>query len=225
MDAISFTALLFVSGAVLTLERRCLGRMALVQPLALTVLVGVYTGQAELGLWLGICLQLFAIIPGNQADWALAGTIAAATMYASNLFGFTLDIGTATATLVIAITIGFGYLARITDRYFARFDGKSISNNCPLVCDDPVRRMSEFVFIRVTRSALLGGVEAIAGTAVTIFAALALEKFFGGRIEPTLFGIVAVPTVGVAAAIGALSGYRVIVLSGVSMAIAWAVML
>ena len=112
-------------GSVLTLERRCLGQMAIVQPLTVCLVAGWLAGN-DVGIWLGISLQLFSTATGQQVDWSLAGVIAAVSIFVATHFEIPMLPGGATANGAAMVAILAGKVSVIIERRYAQIDGERL---------------------------------------------------------------------------------------------------
>ena len=63
VEALIWVGAVFSAGSLLILERRCLGQMAVVQPLVLCLVAGLVTGQQEIAIWLGIVVAPLVLPP------------------------------------------------------------------------------------------------------------------------------------------------------------------
>ena len=224
VEALIWSAAIVAIGGVLVLERRCLGQMALVQPLALCLLAGWYTGDTATAVWLGVSIQLLSMAPGNQADWALAGVICAVAILLGERLGLAFHPAgpAASAVIVVAVLVAIG--ARTAERWLARFDGARLRLHSPWSAARPEAALGSRVRRAVLRNLTIGGLEAAAGSGAALGVMHALDRYAQPGSPWDQICLIAVPTVGVAVAVGALSGFRYVAVTAATMALSWAVL-
>ena len=233
VPALIWSAAVFTVGGLLLLERRCLGQAAVVQPLVLTLLcgwiarelavaAGVEPGPViETALWMGISLQLLSVGQGHNADWALSGIICSAALLVSGELGVALTPGSpATITLVTAAVL-FGMGARIFDKRLARTDcAKQRAANL-WERPDLSQTLERLIHGRLRRGFLVGGVQSLVGVGASmgILVLLARADLHPSPIISDV-GLLAVPTLGAAVALGSLAGFRFVGYAGAGAAAA-----
>lgn len=206
----------FVGGSVLMLERRCLGQMAVVQPLVVCLIAGWLVDNVELGIWLGVSLQLFSLSPLRRFDWALTGVVAALSLILTTRYGMVHRMGCLSSLALLLVAVIVGVLARLLDRRYARIDGEAIRKSPPLMKEDAISAIESHVYKVIARYFVVGGVETVIGTAI------AVAMVFGiGIFEPEIHadrGIFAtlVPILGAAVALSSLAELRFFVWTGIS---------
>lgn len=221
-QALIWAAAAFVAGGAMTLERRCLGQMALVQPLTLCPLAGLIAGQPEAGVWIGVCLQLYSHGHGRDADWALAGCAAALTLLYSPRLGLALGPGDPASLIAVALPLACALGSRLLERRLARTDGAALRLRSPWSAERPARALERLVRRRLARSLALGGLETLVAGGITILGAVAIGHWGGGGAGWRALVAVAVPALGAAVAVSALADQRLVALTGVGLAIAMA---
>jgi hypothetical protein len=203
----------FALGAVLLLERRCLGQIAFVQPLALCLIAGWLAGNEPLGLWLGISLQLFAAGQGPQADWSLAGVVAALAVIVAPRFGVVAAPGDPSSVALFGLAVLTATGARELERRRARLDGAALRASLPWEREDPAAAFDRLIRARVLRGLAVGGAQTVLlGAAAVGIAITAAELTFGGTAR--LVAALAIPTLGGAVLLGALRSERCIGIAG-----------
>jgi hypothetical protein len=208
----------FLGGGLLTLERRCLGQMALAQPLVLCAIAGLLSGQPEAGVWIGICLQLLAHGHARDADWPLAGSGAALALAYSPQLGVTLEPGGPAALIAVVVPVASALAARLAERRQSRSDGEAIRRRSPWDQEQPARALERLIRGRILRGIALGGLETLVVCAISVAGALAVERWGGGGEGWRALVRVALPAIGGAVAIGALADYRLVALAGLGLA-------
>jgi len=184
VEALVAIPVVFFLGALLLLERRCLGQIAFVQPIVLCGLVGFATGNEETGIWIGVSLQLLSVGQGHYADWALAGFAGAAALWISaEVFSLPCAPGTPGSVALVGTAVASGIMARMVELRFARTDGVVVRSRPP-------------------------GVESLVATSIATLAIWG-SSFLGapGTMQETITRL-AVPSIGMAVALGSLAGYR-----------------
>ncbi len=219
VEAVIILAAVFVSGSVLMLERRCLGQMAVVQPLVVCLLAGWLADNVALGIWLGVSLQLFSLSPLRRFDWALTGVVAALALILTTRYGMVHQMGCLSSLALLLVALVVGVLARLLERRYARTDGEAIRKSPPLLEEDAVSAIESHVYKVIARYFVVGGLEPAIGTAI------AVAMVFGiGLLEPEIHaehGIFAplVPILGAAVALSSLAELRFFVWAGISAAV------
>ncbi len=204
-----------LGGGLLMLERRCLGQMAFVQPLVVCSFAGALTGRVELGVWLGVSLQLFSVQPMRNVDWAVAGIAAAATVIVAPHLGLSVGVGSVGACLVIALCVLLGIGSWRLEKVYFRQDRECLTTNPPWTMADPEKEIARIVHSRVLRWFVIGAAETFAGTAVVV-GMLVLFGMAGLSFDrPDALGALAIPILGTAVAIAAAGRLRYVGLAGI----------
>jgi hypothetical protein len=216
-------AVTFVAGGALVLERRCLGQMAIVQPLVVCLLAGWLSGRETTGLWVGISLQLFSTDRSREIDWPLSGVIAAAVVLFSKLLGISFEPGEPGALTVLMASVLAGLASRSMERKYAKADGEQLRSSSPWTSSDPVQAIEKLVRRVVIRWILIGGLEVVIGTSIALFWLFIVSQL--GLKNAYLSSIIAAATLAFAAgvALSSISKKRFVAWAGLSMAISWAV--
>lgn len=217
-QALIWAAGAFLAGGVVNLERRCLGQMALAQPLVLCAVAGLASGQPEAGAWIGICLQLMAHGQGRNADWPLAGSGAALTLLYGPGIGLRLEPGGPGALITLVVPVAAALGAQLIERGLYRRDGAVIRDDAPWDSDRPARALERLVRGRILRGVALGGVETVAVGALTVLGAVAIDGWGGGGDGWRTLVLVSAPAAAAAVALGALASHQLIALTGLSVA-------
>ncbi len=207
---------IFAIGSLFVLERRCLGQMAIVQPLVTCLLAGWVTGNESTGIWLGISLQLFSVTPLRQVNWALSGVVAAATLLLAQKFGITMVVGGKSACSLIIVVILVGMGARALERRYARVDGERMHSLPPWLETDPVQAVESLVHRTLRRWIVVGGLEVIVGTSLALVVTYGVGKIGIDSSVGNTAGAVVVPALGAAIAASSLVGIRFWALTGLS---------
>lgn len=213
-----WVAAAFLAGGVLTLERRCLGQMALAQPLVLCAVAGLAIGQPAAGVWIGICLQLLAHGHARDADWPLAGTGAALALAYGPELDLSFEPGGPGALMAVVVPVAAAIAARRLERRMSRLDGEALRRLPPWDAPQPALALERLIRGRILRGLAIGGLETIAVGAISLLGATAITEWGGGSDAWHSLIQVSVPTVGAAVAIGALADVRLVALTGLALA-------
>lgn len=213
-EALIWPAVAFVAGAVLLMERRCLGQRAFVQPLTLCLAAGLITARLEAAIWLGTTLQMLAAGDSRRANWALAGLASALALLALDGRVGELAPGDPAALGLLIAAVTAGLAARILERRLARIDTES-SVGSVFDAPDPERGLNALIRRRLLRTALYGGIGAVAAGTIAAAAVLALVGLEPPAPLHRIVVAVVVPALGVAAAVGAHSGIRYVGIAGI----------
>ena len=205
-ETLIIATIVFFGGSLLLLERRCLGQISIVQPLVVCAAAGYVSGESELGLWLGISIQFLSVGQSHYANWALVAVVAAMSMIYSQMMGWDVQPGNPHSLIILTLSIGAGFLSQTQERHFARSDsGRNGSGR-----NDEVNLASIEALVkkRILRGLLMGGIEALVGSALVVTSVYFFQNLRGSPLSPiyTIIAIV-VPALGVAIAIGSLSRY------------------
>lgn len=204
---------LFGVGGVIALERRCLGQMALAQPLLLCWLSGWISGQAEAGLWLGTCLQLFSLLPRRGLDWASAGLVAASALYLSPRLGFSIEVGAPTSVVLLLISaISILFTSEI-ERGMSRYHARQLAKVAPWQHEDPRQEVERFVRSALWRWWAVGTEVLALYTAVTLGAAALLSRIPVPSSWTSEIAAVGAPTLAMAVGLGSMARPRLLVWS------------
>jgi mannose/fructose/N-acetylgalactosamine-specific phosphotransferase system component IIC len=213
-------AAVFVIGSVFLLERRCLGQMALVQPLVVCLAAGWFTGNQEVGIWLGVSLQLLSVGPIRSIDWALSGMVAAISVFLAPGYGVPLvGAGGPSALAIAFVAIAFGMVARSIERRYARIDGEMTRGSSPWQQTDPGKAIESHVYRVIRRWFVVGGLQITVGTALALFAAWGVGSDSVQNSTVTRVCAVIVPIIGVAIAVSSFTDYRLLIWTTVSAAL------
>ncbi len=219
-----FTAILVV-GTLLTLERRCLGQMAVVQPLVVCLLAGWLSGLEETGIWMGISLQLFSVTQFRQIDWSFSGVVSAAVLLAAAKLGILLTAGGPGAYLVMIGGLLTGFGSRALDRRYARIDGERQRHNSPWLSDDPARTIELMVRGGIARWLVIGVLQLVVGTGLILIAVLGVGQLCSLGCSSSTICTAAVPTLGAAVAISSLKDKRFLAIACAGAAASFALVL
>jgi hypothetical protein len=220
VEAIIYGLVIFVVGSVLMLERRCLGQMAFVQPLVVCLLAGWFVDNVEMGLWLGVSLQLLSNSPMRRFNWALCGVVGALTLMVAAKQGIGLTVGSPNALALVVVVLWVGAMARILERRYARRDGERIRTASPLLENDAVTAIESHVYRVIVRYFFVGGFQTVIGTGLALLAVVGLASV--GQMPPAMVTIFAVfvPVLGAAVALSSLVEFRFFVWTGISATVA-----
>jgi mannose/fructose/N-acetylgalactosamine-specific phosphotransferase system component IIC len=218
----------FVAGSLLVLERRCLGQRALVQPLALCLLVGWLVDEIQTGLWVGVTLQLLSVTPARTVDWALTGAVGAITIMVASRLDIAIAVGSIEASFLVLIAVLLGMMARLVERVFARVDTVTIMSHSPWQETSPASAVERVVYRAIGRWLIMGGLEVVGGVAVALMGVIGASFVRPPGPWINAASQVALPAFGLAVVVSALAEYRLIALScmsmGLSIVLAWMVL-
>lgn len=214
----------FAAGSFLVLERRCLGQRALVQPLALCLLAGLYIDNVETGLWLGLSLQLLSLAPSRIVDWALVSVIAASGLLVTAKADISIGVGqVGTSTLLLTAVLS-GIASRHIERNFARRDREKVEVCPPWRDMDPAKAVEKSVYHAIYRWFFIGGLEVLVGLGIAFIAVKGAVLFGETPIFLTRIVAIGVPTLGVAVLLSSLTGVRFIIWAGLSSGLGLAIL-
>lgn len=225
VEALIWVAIIFLLGSFFALERRCLGQMAFVQPLVLCLVTGWLADQPELGIWLGVSLQLSSITPTRHSDWALSGMIAAATILTSHRLGIYIVPGDPKAYGTVLIAVFAGIASHRMDCKLAQLDGIKIQNNPPWKGQDPAHTVETLVRKFITRWFFIGGAQVTIGTGIATLALYIFNATYGPTEIPHPMWVVIMPVLGAVVAMNSLMEYRFLAWASISAALSLAVIL
>ncbi len=224
-DSLVWVIGIFIAGSLLILERRCLGQMAVVQPLVVCAGAGLIISEPVTGIWLGIVLQLFSVGRVRHVDWALCGVVAASSLLYLYGRGVTVTVGGPEALLVTAVVIFVGIASKSLDKFYAKKDGERLRRSSPWQKEDPATAIERSVRTVSLRWILVGGAEVVLGTALVV-AAVTVSKYScdcpwqnGVKLISALVLILSA-----AAAVASLRQSRYLILAAVSAVGCWAVL-
>ncbi|MBN2715323.1 MAG: hypothetical protein JXX14_05680 [Deltaproteobacteria bacterium] len=207
-QALIILGVVFVAGAVLLLERRCLGKPAVVQPLVLCLLTGATIGEVEAGLWLGISLQLLSMGQSHYCNWVLAAISAAGGIAVMSVYDIHLAPG-ATATVAVlcaSILVGIGF--DLLDRKMNL--SRSVSEQKGVDIWKSEQGGEEFTALihrNIVRGFLFAGIQSVLGVGLVVTAGyLMLGVAAPAHPEVTIIVALVIPLFGVAVTLGSLSG-------------------
>ncbi|MDJ0761518.1 MAG: hypothetical protein QNJ97_00900 [Myxococcota bacterium] len=225
VEALVWVGPVFLAGSLLILERRCLGQMAVVQPLVVCLIAGWVTDTTETAIWIGVTLQLFSVSEIRRVDWALAGVVAAVSLVVAWRIGLLLSPNRpeAVALMIVATLVGVG--SRYLDRRYARVDGERLKAHSPWETADPAGRVETLVRKRLLRWFVVGGLQVTVGTGACLAVLVGTRHLAGETPQETQVFAALVPAIGTAVAVGALAQRRFVILAGVSTAISCVVLL
>lgn len=203
-----------LGGGLMMLERRCLGQMAFVQPLVVCSFAGILAGRVELGVWMGVSLQLLSVHPMRHADWAIAGIAAAGSIIVAPQLGLSVGVGSVGACLAIALCVLMGIGSLKLEKVYFRQDRECLVTNPPWTMADPEKEIAKIVYSRVRRWFLIGAAETFAGTSA-VLGILVLFSFSGLSFDkPDALGALAIPILGTAMAVSVAGRLRYVGLAG-----------
>jgi len=216
VEALTWTVAIFAIGSLFALERRCLGQMAVVQPLVVCLVAGLISGNTETAVWVGISLQLFSVAQMRHVNWALGGTVAAVTLITAQKLGFTISVGGPSAYAVLLVALLMGLTACAIDKAYARIDGERIRGSAPWGDEDPVNALESLVHRSILRWLLLGGAQVTVGTGLALLVLYGIGLFGAVDPSPGIPWAALVPAIGAAMAVSSLAGYRFVAWTGLS---------
>lgn len=200
----------FLLGAVLLLERRCLGKTAFVQPLVLCLLAGIIFDVEDIGLWFGISLQLLSIGQSHYCNWVLASIISSASLVVLSHFGIDVVPGDPTSMVILCTGILLGIFADALERKLHRNAVVEMQGTTLWKSEDGIEAFARLIYRRIFVGFLYGGVQSMVGVALATALAYVVYVKISLHLPVAMPAIVAmiVPTFGVAITLGSLSGRR-----------------
>jgi hypothetical protein len=202
-EILAWAGVTFVVGSALVLERRCLGQMAIVQPLVVCLIAGWLSGNETTAVWLGISLQLFSVDRAKEIDWPLAGVVSAAVLLFSKRLDIELYAGGPGALMALMAAVLVGIASRSIELGYAKIDGQYLRANSPWTSGDPVSAVESIVRKVVRRWFIIGGIEVTVGTVLALFAVLSAE--LSGHKPTQLSSYIAATVLAFSAAVAASS--------------------
>lgn len=199
---------IFVSGGVLLLERRCMGQIAIVQPMVLCLVAGLIIDRPYLGLWLGVSFQLLSTGQSHYCNWALSAFTCAGTMLCLERNGIDLSIGSPITVIILFISVLVGTITDRIDKHQARMDHDSLKQLNLWRPEETTEPFVRLVHRRVLRGFMISGVQAFIGVVLASTAAVVSSAYLTIPPLATNLIVIGVPSFGVAATISSLVGYR-----------------
>ena len=203
---IIFSAVFF-TGAMLLLERRCLGKPAVVQPLVLCLITGLLLDEVETCLWLGISLQLLSMGQSHYCNWVLASISAAGGVAVLRMYDLHIGPGaTATVALLssgILVGILFDYWDRRVNLHRSEAEQKGMNI---WKTEQGGDEFAALIHRKIFTGFLFGGAQSILGVGIVVGATY-LMVVFVGQSDPDVARVVAliVPLFGATVTLGSLS--------------------
>jgi hypothetical protein len=205
---ITFLAV-YVGGAALLLERRCLGKPAVVQPLVLCLIAGLSLDDAMVGLWLGVSLQLLSMGQSHYCNWVLSSIGAAGAMVILNDYNVHLSPGDPAIMGVLVMSVLVGIVFDFMDRKLNLSRSASEQRGMNIWrSDHSGDEFSRLIYRRVLRGFLFAGVQSMLGVGLVFLAGYFLGTSDSIQAGPEVRKAVAlvVPLFGVSVTLGSLSG-------------------
>lgn len=224
VEALIWVGFIFVGGGILALERRCLGQMAVVQPLVVCLIAGWIGKCGDAAIWLGSLLQLFSVGQARQGDWALSGVVAGATVLVASRLDVPLIAGGPRAIILVLIAILMGLGSKALDRRYSRMDGERLRLTSPWESENVVTSVESHVRRIIRRWLVVGGVAVTVGTGFSLVSVLGVNRLLGGKPGHYEYFAPAILALSLALALSTLARYRFVVWAGFSSAIAWVLM-
>ncbi|MBN2340238.1 MAG: PTS sugar transporter subunit IIC [Deltaproteobacteria bacterium] len=208
VQIVTIVAVVFILGAILLLERRCLGKTALVQPLVLCLLAGIISGEETTGIWLGISLQLLSIGQGHYCNWVYASIAASGAFVVLGLYDVRFGPGTLASIALVLVSILLGIISDSAERRLLRGENAAPPDAELWRSEQGVEAFASLIYRRVLRGFLLGGVQSVLGVALATGLAYVVAEKTIIQLNPLMpvAVAIAIPIFGVAVTLGSLSG-------------------
>ena len=207
VQALIIFSAVFVTGAMLLLERRCLGKPAVVQPLVLCLITGLIVGETETCLWIGISLQLLSMGQSHYCNWVLASISAAGAVAVLSQYDLHIAPGAAATVALLSACILVGILFDYWDRKVnlhrsaAEQKGMNIWKT-----EQGGDEFAALIHRKIFTGFFFGGMQSILGVGIVAGAGYLLVALTG-ESDPDVARIVVltVPLFGAAVTLGSLS--------------------
>ncbi|MCK9523661.1 MAG: hypothetical protein M0R76_11580 [Proteobacteria bacterium] len=199
----------FAIGGLLMLERRCVGQMAFVQPLAILLIAGFVAGAPAPALWLGVTLQLLATGQTHYCNWVLVAVSAAFSLIALQRWGVVVQPGDAPILAVLAFSTIWGIASFQFDKWLARKDNAVVELLPHGVSEETVEPFIRLVHRRVARNLLISGLQSVLAVGLSVLAGLAAHIWLPAP-NPVALSVMqmAIPAFGVVAVLSSLVDWR-----------------
>lgn len=220
-ETLIWVAAIFFGGGILALERRCLGQMAVVQPLVVCLIAGWIGRCEEAAIWLGSSLQLFSVGQARQGDWAMSGLVVGATMVVASRLDIPLAAGgpRSCALALVAVFVGIG--SRVLDRRYWRKDGERLRVTSPWLSEDVAKSVESLVRQVMIRWLFIGGIAVTLGAGISLLGVMGIDRFFAGEQTQNFYTATVVFAVCAGIALSTLARIRFVVWAGISAIAAW----
>ena len=208
VQALTIFSAVFVVGALLLLERRCLGKPAVVQPLVLCLLTGVLTDEVDTGLWLGISLQLLSMGQSHYCNWVLASISAAGGIAVLSLYDIHLAPGSSAVVAILCASILVGIIFDIIDRKINLSRSVSLQRGVDIwKSDKGGAEFTSLIYRNVVRGFLFAGSQSLLGVGVVSVCGYLLFNYTSpSPLAVMRIVALAIPLFGVSVTLGSLSG-------------------
>ncbi len=163
VEMIIYISAIFLVGGLLVLERHCLGQRALVHPLTICLVAGIICDHVEVGIWLGIIMQLFSLTPTRKFDWALGGAVAAILLAVVPMSGIKISVGDMSSLLIALVSILAAMISRSLESRYAQADWIKNQGSSPWNSQNPACSIECKVHRSVLRWFVVGSLEVMLG--------------------------------------------------------------
>jgi len=216
-EALNFCLLasFFVGGALL-LERRCIGQMAFVQPMAIVLLAGLIVDQPIPGLWFGVTLQLLSTGQTHYCNWVLAALVAGASIIGLNTQGILILPGSIQSIVILVMGVLLGIVTDQLDKWQARKDNEALKDPALWHAGETTEPFVRLVHRRILRSFIISGLQSMVAVGATCAAAYLAHRYLHTSATMQSVMLVAIPSFGVAATLTSLVGMRFSAYAGIS---------
>ena len=221
VETLIWVGAIFLGGGILSLERRCLGQMAVVQPLVVCLIAGWVGNCVDAAIWLGCLLQWFSVGQARQGDWAISGVVVGATLLAASRLDILLVAGGPRASILVLVGVLVGLGAKAVDRRYSRTDGERLRVTSPWQSENVVTSVESHVRSIVRRWLVVGGATVTLGTAVSLISVMGVHRLAGSETGQNDYSATLILALVLALALSTLARFRFVVWAGLSSAIAW----
>ena len=210
---------IFLAGAILLLERRCLGKSAFVQPLVLCLIAGIVMGDEQTGLWFAVSLQLLSIGQSHYCNWSLAGTITGGALITLHFYGIHVPPGHPESLVLLSSAILFSILAEIVGRNMANRIAVPLRSMDLWKSAESFSAFSRIIYSQIRRGFIFGGLQSLFGTAVSVLLVTLIHARIPVNESVSRAVLMTIPAFGAAVTLGAMSGKRYPVFASVGVAV------
>jgi hypothetical protein len=207
----------FFVGGILMLERRCVGQMAFVQPMAIVLIAGMFIDQPVPALWFGVTLQLLSTGQTHYCNWVLAAVAAGTAMVALHAEGIAIVPGSVPSLGILVSSTLLGIASDQLDKWQARKDNTTQVVPAGAHPEETIEPFVRLIHRRIVRSFFISGLQSVVAVSVTCATGILAHRLFPvshAMVQSIM--LMAIPSFGVVAVLTSLVGMRFTFFAAVS---------